>query len=266
MSTEQLHTTPQPSVENTEPTKEKKRSKKGLYTGLGVAGASTALAVSLFAGFSNSNNGEAAPEPGQPVPTDIAEPNEPGVDGQSPEVEPENPEQIEFGNNPNFESSPNELASQYVELMENWVNSGAELTLIDDVLEENKSWEEYLPELAARNAQAFQEQHTINDKGEDVANFIDRFEEVNLNVLENYSYTAFGDNPDNVEAYRFSFDTDNTTTEIQNDGSVRVIEFTLFASNNGDKNVSETGSGQARVAATFQNVDGKAVLVSLKNL
>ena len=110
MSTEELHTTPLPSVENTEPTKERKRSKRGLYTGLGVGAVGAAgltLAYSLMAGRFSNNNGNAAPEPGQPVPTDIAEPNDPEVDGETPETEPKS--ELELAVEQLAEMSPEDI-------------------------------------------------------------------------------------------------------------------------------------------------------------
>ena len=78
-------------------TSEKKKSKKGLI-GAGVGLAGLALGGSLFLGLgNNANGGEQAPEPNQPVPTDVAEPGgETPVEVVIPEIDPANPEPVRF--------------------------------------------------------------------------------------------------------------------------------------------------------------------------
>ena len=211
-------------------TSEKKKGKKGLI-GAGVGLAGLALGGSLFLGLgNNANGGEQAPEPNQPVPTDVAEPGpsepEAPVDPEVPSAETIEP--VTF----TPELSGDQIANQLVETtMSEWLNAGADVSLYNRVIEENLAWEDLIQSVAAENASAYAVALFGEDwqSNESVSAFVSQMQAANAGVLARYAETKFQITSGGAET--IGFETNLEVSQVVTDaleGDVRslMIQYT----------------------------------------
>lgn len=241
---------------------EKKKSKKSLYIGISAA-AGVALAAGAVFGINSMNQSPNT----EPVPAAPAEPNEEAPVEAAPE--PNTPENTsELGPELGFDQEPQVIGEELIEgVITNWHNAGAVETLSDDRYEANLSYEEYLPLLAAENAQKYATEYFVDPSLYPEAEIgINTLQETNLSVLEWYSTTAFNtENPVLEEGYRIDLSVDGDVREISNDGEVRVLEVDITRSDNTDgKMESPIGAGaESTFVVSLVNEDGQAKIQSI---
>lgn len=219
-----------------------------------------ALLAGVSGGIVAATSGEKAPE----APANTSEPLEPApVDPGNGEGEPTTPEAPNAGEGLTFEADTTTLANETIDLVNEWVNAGAEPELFDRLLETTYTWEEFLPIVVEENAEKFTQYVADPTSNEGIA-LIENFKAANLATLTWYSATAFNtENPENIEGYKVTENFVNAS-ELSNDGQIRVIEANTLVVNNSDKNSADFPLERAsNPTYTYTNVDGQAKLVSI---
>lgn len=236
------------------PTPEKKK-RKGLMIGLSAGAAGVALAAGGFLGISAANQ----PPQSEPVPTSPAE--TPGAD-----TETQNPAPVET----------NELTVEQLEIpagldaetlgktiveerFSDWVNAGADDSLMDKAIDAGEGWDTLLPKIADENEQVFAAalfesgwETDANDTHD-----VNSFRDTNLSILQWYVATAWSgdEKPENIEGFR-SWMTVDEVTEISSDGTTRTIDVAYTDHDNSDKNSApapQREGGVWTITTTIEN-------------
>lgn len=150
-----------------------------------------------------------------------------------------------------------------------WYNAGAKDSLIDDLVDKNLTWDEYLPQLAKERANVFANalvgEGYLNNPN--LALFVERGEEANLAVLRSYVATQWNtENPENIEGYRVWIEV-NAVEELTDDNAAngeRSIKVDLSLKSNADKNTVDEptilSNSTLKVAVIEQ--DGRALITN----
>ncbi len=163
--------------------------------------------------------------------------------------------------------SNEDLAQAYIDLSNEWWTAGADDQLREDSLEANLSWDDFLPQVAAENAQIYApalygpDWQTNPAIQEVLSNKIS----ANQNMLANFTYTAWSDDPENKEAYDSWMEVAKVT-EVTKSDSTRTLVITYSNHNNAEKNAVDDGTlvPSEAVELVFTEVDGSEVVTSSK--
>ena len=198
-------------------------------------------------------------------PVDPVEPVEPAPveEPTTPEVDTISVEALEIPAGLNAE----ELAKVIVEdRFTDWDNASATQNLFNKVIEENKSWNELLPEIAAQNRDIFAESLYVSgwEQDPELAQNVEAKAESNLAVLGNYVQTAFKTDGPAVEAYYIDTVV-KSASESSGENGERILTIDVGQTDNREQNqITTTELRDARYIITLIEENGKEKIANIE--
>lgn len=256
-----------PRPETTPSTPETPRFTKKQKLIAALAG-SALLAGSAFGIGLAANSGEKPAEApaNTSEPIDPVEPVEPAPieeEPTTPEVDTISVEALEIP----ADLSAEKLAEIIFEdRFTGWANAGATSDLFNLGIEQNKSWNELLPEVAAQNKDLFAEALYVSnwEENPELVQNIEAKTETNLAVLGNYVQTAFKTEGPSVEAYYIETLV-KSVSESAGENGERILFVEVGQKDNRDQNqITTTELRDARYTLTLIEEGGKEKVAGIK--